>query len=410
MEYDEDLASSPFLKFFQENFTILYEEAVKNQWILCIPSANSICHDQFDEFYVRQHLIMQHGGESRTLTNEPVQISDDILKFGSTSVRILFQETIYTKLGKVRALCTLKEEPDPKNIKSPTILQKKSIRDSIRTVKIAVTHYMKSDQDFLAPEKLKQSLDEVKQYISSLDRRISSCVIHNLYSQLMDLITIEASKIDANLNKIRRNNCDITLEDLKLPNEFSSSINIALSELERLPDRKLVTDKLDCLRKTINLLTKTDVPADLDADNLLALLSYLILKSQVTNWAAQLHFIKFFHTSSLLGEDGYLISTLEAAIDHLKLESFNLTVPKNVPDTPLFKAAAFGDTDALTELLFSSKFECHPLCSCRSCGLPTVVDAIGVDSRGWTALHYATYYGHSDATQVKRLEKVDIKN
>ena len=408
MEYDEDLASNPFLKFVQENFTILYEEAVKNQWILCIPSANSVCNDQFDEFYVRQHLIMQHEGESRTLTNEPVQISDDRLKFGSTLVRILFQETIYTKLGKVRALCIHKDDPNSKNIKSPTILQKKSIRDSIRTVKIAVTNYMKSDQDFTAAEKLKQCLDEVKNYISSLDRRISSCVVHNLYSQLMDLITIEASKTDANLNKIRRNNCDIKLEDLKLPEEFSSCLDLALSELERLPDKKLVADKLNCLRKTVSLLTKTDVPADLNADNLLALLSYLILKSQVTNWAAQLDFIKFFHTSSLLGEDGYLISTLEAAIDHLKLDNFNQTLPQNVPDSPLFRGAAFGDTEALTELLFSSKFECHPLCSCRSCGLPTVIDAIGADSRGWTALHYATYYGHSDATQVIKDLTIDF--
>lgn len=404
MEYDEDLSSNPFLKFFQENCTVLYEEAVKNQWILCIPSANSVCHDEFDEFYVRKHLIIQQGGESKTLTNEPVQISDDRLKFGSTSVCILFQETIYTKLGKVRALCIVRDDPNAKNIKSPTILQKKSIRDSVRTVKITLTNYMKSDQDFVSPEKLKQCLDEVKNYFSSLDRRISSCVIHNLYSQLMDLVTIEANKIDANLNKIRRNNCNITLQDLELPDEFSSSITMALAELEKLSDKKLVTDKLDCLRKTVNLLTKTDVPADLNADNLLALLSYLILKSQVTNWAAQLEFIKFFHTSSLLGEDGYLISTLEAAIDHLKLGSFNQTLPKGVPDTPLFRASAFGDAEALTELLFSSKFECHPLCSCHSCGLPRVVDAIGTDSRGWTALHYATYYGHSDATQVKRLK------
>lgn len=196
------------------------------------------------------------------------------------------------------------------------------------------------------------------------------------------------------------------MEDLNLPEEFITSLAIALPELEKLPDQKLVADKLDCLRKSVNLLTKIDVPADLDADNLVALFSYLILKSQVTNWSAQLDFIKLFHMSSLLGEDGYLISTLEAVLDHLKQGNLgnSQSSPKIVPDMPLLRAASLGNTEALTELLYNSKFECHPLCSCRSCGLPRVFDALESDSRGWTALHFATYYGHSDATQVKHLE------
>lgn len=191
MEYDEDLASNPFLKFFQENFTILYNEAVKNQWILCIPLANSVCQGELDEFYVRQHVIVEDGEQSRTLTNELVEISNDKLHFGSVSVRILFQETIYTKLGKVKAFCVQKDDPNKTSTKSPTILQKKSIRDSIRTVRTIVTNYLKSDQDIAMLEKLNVCLIEVKNCISSLDGRISSCVVFNLYTQLMDLITIQ---------------------------------------------------------------------------------------------------------------------------------------------------------------------------------------------------------------------------
>lgn len=401
MEYDEDLASNPFLKFFQEHYSFLYEEAAKKQWILCIPSANSLCNDTFDELYVRQHLILQDGEVSKTLANEPVQINDDWLKFGTTSVRILFQETFYTKLGKVRALCIHKEDPNLKNVKSPTILQKKSIRDSIRAVKNLLTQYVKSDEEFSNTEKLNECLNEIKNYISNLDRRISSCVIHNLYIQLMELVTVQTCKTDAIINKIRKNNHDTDPKDLNLPEEFLPGLESALFELEKLPDKKLVTDKLDCLRRTVNLLTKTDVPAELDADNLLALLGYLILKSQVTNWTAQLEFVKFFHTSSLLGEDGYLLSTLEAVLDHLKQGGFSKqNKPKDLPDRPLFRAASSGNADTLTELLYSAQFKCHPLCTCHSCGLPNVVDALEIDSNGWTALHYACYYGHSDATQV----------
>lgn len=401
MEYDEDLTSNPFLKFFQEHYGFLYEEAVKQQWILCIPSAKSLCHDQFDELYVRQHLILQDGDISRTLANEPVQIKDDWLNFGATTVRILFQETFYTKVGKVRALCIHKEDPTAKSIKSPTILQKKSIRNSIRMVRSILLPYIKSEE-VSDPDKLSQGLAEVKNYISALDRRISSCVIHNLYSQLMDLITVQTSKTDASLNKVRRNNFDTGPKELNLPEVFCPGLENALIELEKIPEKKLVTDKLDCLRKTVNLLTKTDAPAELNADNLLALLSYLILKSTVTNWTAQLDFVKLFHTSSLFGEDGYLISTLEAVLDHFKQGGLdNQNKPMELPDQPLLMAARYGDANALTELLCSAQFKCHPLCTCHSCGLPTVVDPLETDSRGWTALHYACYFGHSDATQVR---------
>lgn len=400
MEYDEDLASNPFLKFFQEHYGFLYEEAVKQQWILCIPSVKSLCHDHFDELYVRQHLILQDGDTSRTLANDPVQIKDDWLSFGATSVRILFQETFYTKLGKVRALCIHKEDLTIKGIKSPTILQKKTIRNSIRAVKNILTLH-NNPEDFANPDQSSQCLAEIKTYMSTLDSRISSCVIHNLYTQLMNLITVQQSKTDATLNKIRRNNFDINPRDINLPEEFLSVLDNALIELEKLPDKKLVQDKLDCLRKIVNLLSKTDIPAELNADNLLSLLSYLILKSEVTNWTAQLDFIKFFNTSSLLGEDGYLLSTLEAVLDHLKQSGVENQIKlDDVPDLPLFLAASHGDADTLTELLYSAQFKCHPLCSCHACGLPTVVDPLGTDSRGWTALHYACYFGHSDATQV----------
>lgn len=404
MEYDEDLASNPFLKFIQQHYSFLYEEAVKQQWILCIPSVNSLRPDQFDELYVRQHLILQEGEISRTLTNEPVQFIDDWIKFGATSVRILFRETFYTKAGKVRALCVNKEDASLNHIKSPTILQKKLIRDSIKAVKSIVSTSMKTEEFFNHQEKMNENLMQIKNLILHLDRKISSCVIYNVYTQLIEFITVQTSKSDENLNKMRRNNYEIKPNEFSFPETFYPSLENALSALDNLPHTKLAADKLDCIRQTVNLLTKTDIPTELDADNLLALLSYLIVKSEVNNWTAQLQFIKIFHNASLLGEDGYLISTLEAVLDHLQQGNFNSQLKSKDPSNkPLFQAAIKGDADSLTELLSNAQFKCHPLCSCHACGLPMIVDPLETDSNGWTALHFASYYGHSDAVQVKLL-------
>jgi len=89
----------------------------------------------------------------------------------------------------------------------------------------------------------------------------------------------------------------------------------SLQVLDSLANRKL--DKIESLRQLVTVLGETGEP--LDADRLLSLLSYLIQQSSVTNWTAQLKFIQLFssHRSSAYGQDAYLISTLEAALDHV---------------------------------------------------------------------------------------------
>ena len=167
---------------------------------------------------------------------------------------------------------------------------------------------------------------------------------------------------------------------------------------------------MEGLRRTVKALTQTESPTELDADDLLAIFNYLLIKSTVTNWAAQLNFIKRFQQSTCnYGEDDYLISTLEAALDHIKRMVNEPILPLEPPtlqndDDLLFHLARTGDAAALNEMLsINVRFKCHPLCNCAACGLPLVPDANRYDSKGLTALHYACIYGNTDATEVSFL-------
>ena len=155
---------------------------------------------------------------------------------------------------------------------------------------------------------------------------------------------------------------------------------------------------MEVLRKTVKSLTETQIPTELDADDLLSLLSYLIIRSNITNWTAQLDFIRRFHHAQQYGEDAYLISTLEASLDHIK----RLEIPPQMinESTELCKLAGTGDAMALQELLTRSKFKCHPLCCCGACGLPDIDDPTRPDQHGFTPLHYACINGNTDATEV----------
>jgi len=212
------------------------------------------------------------------------------------TVKILFKETFYTKTGKVSAVCVLHSDSES----DESLSTKRHIRQCVAVVRSLL---MMNVGDY------KGQLDEIQSYLSQQSAKISDCVVYNLYSQLMETVTLLVRKEDQQLNKARRNHCETKSKDLV---HFEKSLQV----LDSLANRKL--DKIESLLQLVTVLGETGEP--LDADRLLSLLSYLIQQSSVTNWTAQLKFIQLFssHRSSAYGQDAYLISTLEAALDHVK--------------------------------------------------------------------------------------------
>ena len=214
-EYDEDLSCNPFLKFFQEHYALLYEEAVKKHWIVCVPAASSLQGNStsststFDENYIRRHLILQDGELAKTLADDPVQFGEDWLRFGaSLVVKILFRETFYTKEGKVSALCIRQHEEaafDPLSIrraKTPSTTQKRLIQGAIKHARSIIAAYLREAEDehissSHSSPRLEECLTQIKTHLNnSHDSKISNCVVYNIYDQLMDLVTLWTSKDD----------------------------------------------------------------------------------------------------------------------------------------------------------------------------------------------------------------------
>lgn len=242
--YDEDLNNNPFLNFLRENYALLYEEAVKKNWIVCIPSANSLPPKQhFDENYVRKHLIRQDGEIARNLADDAVDWLGEgsLMRLGASAVlQILFRETFYTQSGRVSALCV---RPQSENLvprtPNPSSCQKRLTRDGVKQVR-----------NLLKISEGEECLEKIRAHLNSYeDSRISNCVQHNVHNQIMDLTTVLASKNDQILNKSRRNLWECSSEEFNLPKVYLSCLDAAQIVMDELPERKTASEKVITISK-----------------------------------------------------------------------------------------------------------------------------------------------------------------
>ena len=398
----------------QTHCRALYEEVVANRWTVCVPCTDSIRDEQLDEESVRQHIITQNGSELKTLAGVKVEmITTDRLILGGLPVTILFREDIYTSdSGILRALCVqlprtrLGRSPSSESLSSvsgapltPSAAQQRIVREAVRSARHVISFHSNVKEE-IASGALVSCTDRFTALLAGLDARTCACVVHNVHDQLVDFFTICVSKDDEQLNRARNNLVDVTPAE-----ESSIRMTEAVAELDRLASRKSVEGKLSSLKETVRLLSETDkVPAaGLDADGLLTALSRLLERSTVTNWHSHLHFMKSLTSSSKYGEDSYYLSTLEAALGHLKTwvnKADQVLLRDTLPSQSLHKAARTGDLPTVRVLLSNSRFQCHPLCSCHSCGLPFIATPAAADERGMTALHYACLAGHADVVEA----------
>lgn len=208
------------------------------------------------------------------------------------------------------------------------------------------------------------------------------------------------------MNKIRANAACVDM--VRPPDELAAEgAADALRILDTIASKRTADAKLVALKETVAaLVAGADAPRPLNADRLLTLFAHLISRSRVADWNGQLQFMKRFNARpDRFGEEAYYLSTVEAAVGHLKsLEpaSHRFPAPSAVAAGSLLDLAIGGDAGQLEELLCGSRFQCHPLCPCESCGSPLVEDAVGVRHPGtaMTALHLACANGNTEATQV----------
>ncbi|XP_054394229.2 ankyrin repeat domain-containing protein 27 isoform X5 [Pongo abelii] len=282
----------------------------------------------------------------------------------------------------------------------------------------------------------KKMLAKQEAQMNLMKQAVEIYVHHEIYDLIFKYVgTMEASE-DAAFNKITRSLQDLQQKDIGVKPEFSFNIPRAKRELAQLNKCTSPQQKLVCLRKVVQLITQSPSQRvnleTMCADDLLSVLLYLLVKTEIPNWMANLSYIKNFRfSSSAKDELGYCLTSFEAAIEYIRQGSLSAKPPESEgfgdrlflkqrmsllsqmtssPTDCLFKHIASGNQKEVERLLSQEDHDkdavqkmCHPLCFCDDCEKlvsgrlndPSVVTPFSRDDRGHTPLHVAALCGQA---------------
>ncbi|XP_013886298.1 ankyrin repeat domain-containing protein 27, partial [Austrofundulus limnaeus] len=293
--------------------------------------------------------------------------------------------------------------------------------------------YTKCLQCLLRDSRLKLMAKQELQ-MTLLKQAVEIYVHHGIHDLIFNLVgTLEASH-DAAFNKTTRSLQDLQQKELGVKPEFCINLSRAKRELSQLNQQKSPLLKLLCLRRVVLTATQTtrrtvNIEA-VSADDLLSVVLYLLVKTEIPNWIANLNYIRnFCFSHSSKDELSYCLSTFEAAVEFInmgKLQEVH-SVSGELNDTTLFKKRmsllnqntetpihclfehiANGNETEVEHLLSEGQADkdvkmCHPLCSCDICDGQlsgrlndlSIVTPFSRDDRGYTPLHAAAVCGQA---------------
>uniref|UniRef100_A0A2K5Z5F9 Ankyrin repeat domain-containing protein 27 n=1 Tax=Mandrillus leucophaeus TaxID=9568 RepID=A0A2K5Z5F9_MANLE len=473
--YDEDLLKNPFYLALQKWRPDLCSKVAQIHGIVLVPCKGSLSSSIQSTCQFESYILIPVEEHFQTLNGKDVFIQGNRIKLGAgfaclLSVPVLFEETFYNeKEESFSILCIAhplekresSEEPlapsDPFSLKTIEDVreflgrhserfdrniasfhrtfrecERKSLRHHIDS---ANALYTKCLQQLLRDSHLKMLAKQEAQ-MSLMKQAVEMYVHHEIYDLIFKYVgTMEASE-DAAFNKITRSLQDLQQKDIGVKPEFSFNIPRAKRELAQLNKCTSPQQKLLCLRKVVQLITQSPSQRvnleTMCADDLLSVLLYLLVKTEIPNWMANLSYIKNFRfSSSAKDELGYCLTSFEAAIEYIRQGSLSAKPPESEgfgdrlflkqrmsllsqmtssPTDCLFKHIASGNQKEVERLLSQEDHDkdavqkmCHPLCFCDDCEKlvsgrlndPSVVTPFSRDDRGHTPLHVAALCGQA---------------
>ncbi|XP_041077280.1 ankyrin repeat domain-containing protein 27-like isoform X2 [Polyodon spathula] len=472
--YDEDILKNSFYLAFQKQRPDLCSKVAEFHGIVLVPCRGSLTSDSYPAAQFEAYVLKPVDGGYQTLNGKEVCIQDNLIKLGAgfttpCTVPILFEETFYNeKEQSYIVLCVARPietefcavEPAPqlvsyclKNVEDVKEVlgrhtekldkfitafcgtfkehERKGLRHHIDLVNAL---YTKCLQCLLRDSRLKVLAKQELQ-MNLIKQSVEIYIHHGIYDLIFKYIgSIEASQ-DAAFNKTTRSLQDLQQKELGVKSEFSINIPRAKHELSQLNRCTSPQHKLTCLRKVVNTIMQ--VPSQrvniegMCADDLLSVLLYLLVKTEIPNWMANLSYIKNFRFCNSAKDDlGYCLTSFEAAVEFIRQGNLSAghMVSGNVNDSMffrqkmnllsqnaataidcLFEHIASGNVGEVEKLLSEGENEeesipmCHPLCSCDTCEKqlsvrlndPSIVSPFSRDDRGYTPLHIAAIYGQS---------------
>ncbi|XP_071091620.1 ankyrin repeat domain-containing protein 27-like [Haliotis cracherodii] len=507
-KYDEDLYENPFFNALQRQFPDILNKAAADDWLVCIPQFKSVPKQPVNPADVEDHVLVPRGGAEeaedarqlyQSLSSKDCEIVKGkiVTKQGyevSQEVVILFEETFHTDNDEsYRVVCVdryLNSKTDAappeegSTIKRPTSYEQCidllwnhtggwKARDNIdkmlstfsmafdqlegqglRSIMDAANaQFTKVMQYVLKDSVLKRTARHDTHYMENIKIAVETYYMHAVFRKLFRVVTACMGSEDADVNKLTRNLTELTLQDLGIKKVFSKNVSLAKVELSRLNNFTTPVGRLFCVKRVVAALTKPRKgsgptgPEDMmTTDDFLPILIYLIVKSEIPNWTANLAFMTHFHFAKCSedAEFGFYLASIEAALEHIKSgkmkdEVFSRDMIKDHnwqgvngvmddgmqrqssgPNLPVveefFQQVQNGDEALVQEMLEQPKKAsdelvsrlCHPLCSCDRCekiqaqirSNSNLVTAYTRDTRGYTALHIAASCGQAQLIDV----------
>uniref|UniRef100_A0A8C3HT14 Ankyrin repeat domain 27 n=1 Tax=Chrysemys picta bellii TaxID=8478 RepID=A0A8C3HT14_CHRPI len=470
--YDEDLLKNPFYLAIQKRRPDLCRKVAEFHGIILVPCKGSLSSSSLSTCQFDSYVLKPVEEKFQTLNGKEIFIQGNLIILGTgfnhhLSVPVLFEETFYNeKEESFSLLCIahpleeseiLEEFKTPSNSYSLKNIEdvreflgrhserfdkhiasfhrtfkeheRKSLRHYIDSVNAL---YTKCLQHLLRDSHLRMLAKQEPQ-MNLMKQAVEMYVHHDIYDLIFKYVgTIEASE-DAAFNKITRSLQDLQQKDIGVKPEFSFNIPRAKRELGQLNKCTSPQQKLICLRKVVQIIMQSPSQRvnmeTMCADDLLSVLLYLLVKTEIPNWMANLSYIKNFRfCSSAKDELGYCLTSVEAAIEYIRQgnlsdrptesERFSdkflrqrmnlLSQMSTTPIDCLFKYIASGNQEEVERLLSQGDSDkdtvqkmCHPLCFCDNCEKlvsgkmndPSIVTPFSRDDRGYTPLHIAAICG-----------------
>uniref|UniRef100_A0A8C7DGT5 Ankyrin repeat domain 27 n=1 Tax=Oncorhynchus kisutch TaxID=8019 RepID=A0A8C7DGT5_ONCKI len=445
--YDENLQNNPFYLALEKQRPDLCSRVAELHGIVLVPCRGSLTLGAYTAAQFETYVLQPSGEGYQTVDGKELTIQDSQVRLGAgfqapANVPILFEETFYNEKEQSYSILCIARPIDTDQ--SPGLYCLKNVEDVREFLGRHAEKLDKFISSFCHSFK-EQERKGLRHYIDSVNALYTKClqcllrdsslvstmyIHHGIHDLIFNFVgTLEASQ-DSAFNKTTRGLQDLQQKDVGVKSEFSINIPRAKRELSQLNHCTSPLHKLLCLRKVgLAIMQSPSSSVSIEAvcaDDLLSVILYLLVKTEIPNWMANLSYIKNFHfCSSTKDELSYWLTSFEAAVEFISQGNLNLrelndkvrfTQKINLlcqndatPINCLFEHIANGNEAEVKRVLSENESDedgvkmCHPLCSCDHCELrvsgrlndPSIVTPFSRDDRGYTPLHVAAICGQS---------------
>uniref|UniRef100_A0A3B5L2S3 VPS9 domain-containing protein n=1 Tax=Xiphophorus couchianus TaxID=32473 RepID=A0A3B5L2S3_9TELE len=340
--YDENILKNPFYLALEKQRPDLCSRVADFHGIVLVPCCGSLSVSNYSDSHFDSYILQPVEEGYKTVNGKDVKIQDRqvVLGLGSPApsvVPILFEETFYNDQEQSYSiLCIsrpLEVELSPAEVSPPPAYCLRSledVRDFLGHHSHKLDRFIHSFcQAFREQERKGLRYHIVRDSLVYLRNAnflffFQIYIHHGIHDLIFNLVgTLEACQ-DASFNKITRSLQDLQQKDLGVKPEFSMNLSRAKRELSQLNQQTSPLLKVLCLRRVV--LTATQTPRRtvsieaVSADDLLSVVLYLLVKTEIPNWMANLSYMRnFCFSNSSKDELSYCLSTFEAAVEYINL-------------------------------------------------------------------------------------------